>query len=585
MITTMTDKISRMRSVLMAITLPAACAIWANAGAQSDEMPQFTGKELVDIHCVRCHIAPSPTQLAKEEWPRLLAAMGLYMGMKGDELPDFVSVEPRESQSPQTTSRTLYDAEGNEDTINAFKEFVIAEPLVGEADWLAIRNYFVDNATPMADMFLSPPQHPLIEGFVPTIPELDIEPNGLVFTTLVDEAAQRLYVGRAVWPDPDIEPEDQDPDDLLAFDLNTGRRIGYSVLPFEPVDLELTDSGIRLTIHGENPMEIGNGQATITDWTGFGTRESRTRMLANGLQRITQHLTHDLNGDGLEDILVTMFGNGNLAVGGGRFSIFWQTPEFAELWEDAPAEIPQGPLQGALRETVLMERAGIMHTGIADFNQDGRPDIALLTAQGLQEIILFINHGNGLFTQQVVKQQAPGFGGNSLYVEDMDGDGHMDIIVVNGDFSSRGPEEGYTPPKQYHGLRIFRNNGDLTFDQQYFYPMHGALKSAITDYDGDGDQDIALIAQYVRWEWEQPHTFVYLENQGGFEFEPSTLAREFFGVWTSVEAADVNGDDKPDIVLGLANWPRFVPSDWTTREIMAGRNGEAATITFLLNDH
>ena len=308
-------------------------------------------------------------------------------------------------------------------------------------------------------------------------------------------------------------------------------------------------------------------------------------MLANGLQRITQHLTHDLNGDGLDDILVTMFGNGNLTVGGGRFSVFWQTPEFAELWEDAPAEIPRGPLEGALRETVLMERAGIMHTGIADFNQDGRPDIVLLTAQGLQEIILFINHGNGLFTQQVVKQHAPGFGGNSLYVEDMDGDGHMDIVVVNGDFSSRAPVDGYTPPKQYHGLRIFRNNGDLTFTQRYFYPMHGALKSAITDYDGDGDQDIALIAQYTRWEWDEPETFVYLENQGGLEFEPSSLAREFFGVWTSVEAGDVNADEKPDIILGLANWPRFTPPDWTTREIMEGRNGEAATITFLLNDH
>jgi len=389
-----------------------------------------------------------------------------------------------------------------------------------------------------------------------------------------------------VWRNPDVDPEDEDPDDLLAFDLNTGRRIGYAELPTEPTDLEVRgDGSVRLSVHGEMPVDIGNGQATITDWSGFGTREARTRMLVNGLHRITQHITHDLNGDGLDDIVATMFGDGNLNVGGGRFSVFWSTPEFAERWEDAPAEIPGGPLEGALRETVLLDRAGIMHAGIADFNKDGRPDIAMLTAQALQEVILFINQGNGSFSQRVVVQNTPSFGGNSLYVDDMDGDGETDIIVVNGDFSTLGPKNGYTQPKDYHGLRIYRNNGDLTFTERYFYPMHGALKSAITDYDGDGDPDIALIAQYPRWEWETPHTFAYLENQGGLEFEAAVLPREYFGVWTIVRAADVNDDDKPDIVLGLANWPHFSPADWTTREIMEGRNGEAAAITFLLNDH
>ena len=81
-----------MRSVLMAM-LPAACVAWSNVQAQSGEAPQFTGQELVNIHCVRCHAAPSPTDVAREEWPRTLAAMGLYLGFQGDEFPDFASVE------------------------------------------------------------------------------------------------------------------------------------------------------------------------------------------------------------------------------------------------------------------------------------------------------------------------------------------------------------------------------------------------------------------------------------------------------------------------------------------------------------
>ena len=73
----------------------------------------------------------------------------------------------------------------------------------------------------MADMFLSPPQHPLVEGFIPTIPALDIEPNGLVITTLVDEARQVLYLGRSAGTMGGGE-DDELAEDLLAVDLKTG---------------------------------------------------------------------------------------------------------------------------------------------------------------------------------------------------------------------------------------------------------------------------------------------------------------------------------------------------------------------------
>ena len=572
-----------LQRVLMIITVAALCAVWANAYPQSDQEPRFTGKELVDIHCVRCHMAPVPDDLSRELWPKVLVAMGLYLGVEGEVLPDIMSVEPKEAYAPYSVQKIVTDAQGNEHDINAFKAFVVSEPLVSEADWLLIRDYFVENAPLMADMVLPAPEHPVLEGFIPTVPALDLDPNGLVITTLVDEERQRLYVGSASGRM--VGGRGDEVDRLLAFDLRTGRQVGEAELPTEPIDLELTESGVRLSVHGEFPVQPGNPEGYISDWTGFDTRESRSRMVVNGLHRITQHQTHDLNGDGLEDIVATMFGDGNLDVGGGRFSIFWQTPDFAEVWEDAPAEIPLGPLDGGLRETVLMERAGVMSAGIADFTGDGRPDIALLTAQGAQEVILFVNLGNELFAQRVVSEYSPAFGGNSLYAEDMDGDGQTDIVLINGDFSTGGTEGGITQPKAYHGLRILRNNGDLTFTESYFYPMHGALKSAIADYDGDGDRDIALIAQYPRWDWEEPHTFVYLQNQGEFAFEPALLPRDYWGLWISVEAADVNADAKPDIVLGLANWPAFVPEDWTTREILEGRDGAVPTITFLLNDH
>jgi hypothetical protein len=63
------------------------------------------------------------------------------------------------------------------------------------------------------------------------------------------------------------------------------------------------------------------------------------------------------------------------------------------------------------------------------------------------------------------------------------------------------------------------------------------------------------------------------------------MPTENFGVWVSIDAANVNADEKPDIVLGLGHWPTLVPADWTTRPVMEGRNGEAPSVTFLINKY
>ena len=95
---------------------------------------------------------------------------------------------------------------------------------------------------------------------------------------------------------------------------------------------------------------------------------------------------------------------------------------------------------------------------------------------------------------------------------------------------------------------------------------------------------VAVIALFPQWSYDEPESFVYLENQGDFIFEPQSFAREYFGVWTSIEAADVNGDDKQDIVLGLGNFPELVPPDWITNHpAMKGRGGKAESVLFLIN--
>ena len=564
------------------------------------EPASLSPRELVDLHCVRCHIAPSPEDLPKEVWPESLAGMGIYLGFKGDELPDFTFAppDPENDEEPHPDEYRVFiglvDTEGVRHNIWGYEDFVLPEPIISVDEWISIRDYFVDNASSTEEMYIERPKQPVLDGFTPTVPPLEIEPNGLVFVTLVDAERNRFYAGRSIMDDWKMGGESvtgeefEDTDDLLAYDLTTGEQLGHEILPTDPIGLELTETGIRVSVHGEFPLDLGNPQGYITDWDGFGTSDSTQRMLVNGLHRITQHKTYDMDGDGLDDILVNTFGDGNIVNYGGQISIFWQTPGFAAIWPNAPTEIPHGPLEGALEETILSDHVGMISTAIGDFNNDDLPDIVAFTAQGLQQITLFVNQGDRSFEQQILTQYSPSWGFNMVYAADMDGDGDTDIVAVNGDnvaANNVGMPFAMAKPKPYHGVRIYLNDGNMGFTESYFYPMHGAIRALPEDFDADGDIDIAMISMWPDWKFEEPETFVYLENQGDLEFAPQSIPTEHFGIWVSIEAADVNGDDKTDIVLGLADWPTLVPEDWKTRPVMEGRGGEAPTILYLINNY
>ena len=171
-----------------------------------------------------------------------------------------------------------------------------------------------------------------------------------------------------------------------------------------------------------------------------------------------------------------------------------------------------------LREKVIAEDSGLIGSAIADFNRDGRPDIAAVIAQGRQELILLINNGDETFTRHVLDRHTPSWGGNSLNAADFDGDGDMDLVVLNGDNVAGNHIGKIVPaPRPQHGIRVYRNDGDLKFAQQFYYRMHGAIRSVVRDFDGDGDPDIAAIALFPQWSQDEPETFVYLENKGRFQ--------------------------------------------------------------------
>lgn len=145
------------------------------------------------------------------------------------------------------------------------------------------------------------------------------------------------------------------------------------------------------------------------------------------------------------------------------------------------------------------EQAG-MGLAVADYNADGRLDL-FKTHFAEDSPVLYRNAGEGQFQDQTI---AAGLAVETRYVgwgtgmADFDNDGWPDIYFVTGqvypDVEKQLPQFPYRSP-----ALLFRNLGNGRFEQisaQLGGPaldeVHSSRGSATADYDGDGDLDIAI---------------------------------------------------------------------------------------------
>lgn len=268
---------------------------------------------------------------------------------------------------------------------------------------------------------------------------------------------------------------------------------------------------------------VGSIDLLINDGTG----RFASRQILDSVGRLSDARPADLDNDGDLDIAVTVFGFLNV----GEVGWLEQVDTFEFVYHR------------------LTKKNGGLHIIPTDLDGDGLLDLLALITQEHEEIVAFMNQGDGAFRPEILyKAPGPTWGFSGIELVDLDGDGDEDILATNGDAIDL--PNGMVLP--YHGIQWFENRGKLDYVRHGIVSFYGAYRAVPGDLDGDGDLDIVAVTMISDWNDPNRMSAIWLENDGTTTFTPHGVGNDRTYLM-SCDLGDLDGDGDLDIVAGGMN--------------------------------
>ncbi|MEJ0088853.1 MAG: VCBS repeat-containing protein [Limisphaerales bacterium] len=252
-------------------------------------------------------------------------------------------------------------------------------------------------------------------------------------------------------------------------------------------------------------IAVGSDKCTVLTNFNFGSFGSNATINAGGNCAVTS----DLNNDGKPDLLIG--GNTNVFIftnnGSGRFG----------------------------SNATLNVLGPVFAMAVADVNSDGSVDL-IIANKNNASLTVFTNNGGGVLVSNAT--WAAG-GGKSFAAADVNGDGLVDLIT---------PYNLGTP-----GLRVLTNNGSGTFGSNATLRIPAGngvfVISEVVAADLNGDGWVDLVGRDGTQSTDI--IAVWTNSAYGFAYDGKISAGAGSSdMLLSMSVADLNGDNKPDLVLG-----------------------------------